>query len=100
MNAKDRVYNRRGREVRRSSPDWRMRSPSDEGRDNTTRPERGPLGSGGGVEAGDRTLGRMFPTVRDAAEGWSKRGSARRYGRVGLNFEVACGRLLTELMGA
>ena len=61
MNAKDRVYNRRGREVRRSGADWRMRSPSDEGRDNTTPSERGPLGSGGGVKAGDRTLGRIIP---------------------------------------
>ena len=75
MNAEDRVYNRQGREVRRSSPDWRMRSPSEEGRDNTTRPERGPLGSGGGVEAGDRTLRRIARTETDAAEGGSKRGS-------------------------
>ena len=85
MIAKDRVYNRRCREVRRSCPDWRMRSPSDEGWDNTTRPERGPLGSGGGVEAGDRTLRRVARRATNAAEGWSKRGSQRRYGGVGLN---------------
>ena len=36
-----------GWERRRRSPDWRMRSPSEEGRDNTTLLERGPLGSGG-----------------------------------------------------
>ena len=100
MNAKDRVYNRRSREVRRSSSDWRMRSPSDEGWDNTTHSERGPLGTGGSVEAGDRTLGRIARTVTDAAEGWSKRGSPRRHGGVGLNFVEARGRLLTELMGA
>ena len=35
------------REVARSPPDWRMRSVSEEVRDNTTRTERGPLGSGG-----------------------------------------------------
>ena len=47
MNVKDRFYNRRFREMGRSPPDWRMRSPSVEGRDNITRPERGPLGTGG-----------------------------------------------------
>jgi len=31
-------------EVSRRLPDWRMRSPSVEGGDNTTLPERGPLG--------------------------------------------------------
>ena len=35
------------REMAGSSPDWRMRSPSIDGRDNTARPERGPLGTGG-----------------------------------------------------
>ena len=44
------------------------------GWDNTTHPERGPLGSGGGVEAGDRTLGRVSSPERGVAEGWSKRG--------------------------
>ena len=33
------------------SPDWRMRSPSVDGRDNITRLERGPQGSGGGIAA-------------------------------------------------
>src|SRR5262249_59168827 len=32
--------------MRQRSPDWRMRSPSEEGRDNATLLERGPLGSG------------------------------------------------------
>ena len=35
-----------------SSPDWRMRSVSEEVRDNITRTERGPLGTGGGEAAG------------------------------------------------
>ena len=52
LNVKDRVYNRRCREMRRRSPHWRMRSPSDEGRNNITRPERGPLGTGGDAAAG------------------------------------------------
>ena len=52
MNVKDRVYNRRSREMKRRSPDWRMRPPSVDGRDNTTRLERGPQGSGGDGAAG------------------------------------------------
>ena len=51
MNVKDRSYNPPCWEVGRRKPDWRMRSPSVEGRDNITRPERGPLGPGGAVEA-------------------------------------------------
>ena len=47
MNVKDRSYNRQCREMDRSPPDWRMRPTSVDGRDNITRPERGPLGSGG-----------------------------------------------------
>ena len=52
MNVKDRVYNRPNREMRRRHPDWRMRPRSVDGRDNTTRSERGPLGSGGDVVVG------------------------------------------------
>ena len=52
MNAKDRVYNRRSREMKRRFPDWRMRPISVDGRDNTTRLERGPQGSGGDGAAG------------------------------------------------
>ena len=40
------------REMAGSSPDWRMRSVSEEVRDNITRTERGPLGTGGGEAAG------------------------------------------------
>ena len=50
MNVKDRPYNQLCWEMDRRKPDWRMRSPSVEGRDNITRPERGPLGPGGTVE--------------------------------------------------
>jgi hypothetical protein len=46
VNAKDCLYNQPSWEVRRRSSDRRMRSPSEEGRDNTTLLERGPLGSG------------------------------------------------------
>ena len=48
-------------------------------------PERGPLGSGGCVRAEARTLGRIACEGKDAAEGWSKRGSQRGHGGVGLN---------------
>ena len=34
------------REVERRAVRWRMRPPSEDGRDNRTRPERGPQGSG------------------------------------------------------
>ena len=47
LNAKDSRYNQPCWEVRRRFPDWRMRSPSEESRDNRTLLERGPLGSGG-----------------------------------------------------
>ena len=35
------------REVERRAADWRMRPPSEDGRDNITGLERGPQGSGG-----------------------------------------------------
>ena len=92
LECQDRRYNRRSREVRRSSSDWRMRSPSDEGWDNITHPERGPLGSGGCVPAEARTLGRITCERKDAAEGWSKRG-CQWNGGVGLNSKGARGRL-------
>jgi hypothetical protein len=51
LNVKDRSYNQLCWEMDRRKPDWRMRSPSVEGRDNITLLERGPLGPGGAVEA-------------------------------------------------
>jgi hypothetical protein len=51
VNAKDCLYNQPSWEVRRRSSDRRMRSPSEEGRDNTTLLERGPLGAGGASNA-------------------------------------------------
>ena len=44
--AKDRLYNRHRREVGRRWPDWRIGSPSGDGRENITQPERGPQGPG------------------------------------------------------
>ena len=51
MNAKDRTYNQLCWEMDRREPDWRMRSRSDDGGDNKTPPERGPLGPGGTFKA-------------------------------------------------
>jgi hypothetical protein len=73
LNAKDCLYNQPRWERSQRSPDWRMRSPSEEGRDNRTLPERGPLGSGGtsfvkgphteaGSLAGDRPFQRLQQT--------------------------------------
>ena len=76
MNGKDRAYNRRCREMAGSSPDWRMRSPSDEDRDNTTRSERGPLGAGGNdVAGGGRTQRRISSAAGVVVYGQSKRGT-------------------------
>ena len=63
------------REVARSPPDWRMRSASEEVRDNTTRTERGPLGAGGD-DAGrePHTRGGVTPAPVVVVEGRSKRG--------------------------
>ena len=52
------------------------------------------------LKPGTAHWGRISSTVRDAAEGGSKRGSPWRHGGVGLNFGEARGRLLTELTGA
>ena len=61
MNVKDRAYNRQCREMAWSPPDWRMRSSSDEVRDNRTRTERGPLGAGGGDAGGGPHTEAEFP---------------------------------------
>ena len=75
LNAKDRRYNQPCWEVRRRFPDWRMRSPSDEGRDNTTLLERGPLGSGGtsnvqGPHAEAGSLSRQMVVSKAPANPW------------------------------
>jgi hypothetical protein len=49
LECQDRSYNQLCWEMERRTADWRMRSPSEEGWDNTTHPERGPLGPGGPV---------------------------------------------------
>ena len=74
MNVKDRANNRRCREMAGSSPHWRMRSPSDDERDNTTRSERGPLGAGGEDIARGRTQGRSSSAAGVVVYGRSKRG--------------------------
>jgi hypothetical protein len=53
LNAKDRPYNRLVRERGRRRSDWRMGSISEEGWDNITQLERGPLGTGGVVKVAD-----------------------------------------------
>jgi hypothetical protein len=75
LNAKDRRYNQPCWEGRRRSPDWRMRSPSDDGRDNTTLLERGPLGSGGtsnvqGPHAEAGSLSRQMVVSKAPANPW------------------------------
>ena len=101
MNAKDRLYNQGFWEVRRRSPDWRMRSRSDDGWDNITHPERGPQGPGGiAIIRWRRTQRRMTKLV----EAIPKAGvnTSRYCGHVGtgLNRRRFCGRLQTELRGA
>ena len=86
MNVKDRAYNRRSREVVRSSPDWRMRPASGEDRDNTTRSERGPLGAGGGDAGREPHAVAAFPL----GQAWSSKGGAnagveRGHGGISLN---------------
>ena len=74
------------REVARSPPDWRMRSASEDVRDNTTRTERGPLG------AGDDDAGRephpvaALPLCRSwSSKGGANAGVVREHGGISLN---------------
>ena len=78
MNVKDRSYNRQCREMDRSPPDWRMRPTSVDGRDNITRPERGPLGSGGVAATEVPHAVAVSKSGRGHAEGRSKRGVGGR----------------------
>ena len=86
MNVKDRAYNRRCREVARSSPDWRMRSASEEVRDNTTRAERGPLGAGG-EDAGREPHTGAALSLRQSwsSKGGVNAGTERGHGGISLN---------------
>ena len=86
MNVKDRAYNRRCREGARSSPDWRMRSASEDVRDNTTRTERGPLGAGDDDAGRESHTGAAF----SLCQSWSSKGGAnaeaeRGHGGISLN---------------
>jgi hypothetical protein len=92
-------YNQRRWEVRRREPDWRMRSPSDEGRDNRTLPERGPQGPVGlatsrapHIEA-DSRLG------RGVSEGLGKPNRLSAYAWIPLKLSVCSGRPSAELRG-
>jgi hypothetical protein len=100
-NAKDRFYNQPCWEVRRRSSDWRMRSPSEESRDNITLLERGPLGSGGDGQ-------RHRSAHRGGQPGWwtivSKAGVNVRYAAGMSGIRLKCGdrggRRQTVLRGA
>jgi hypothetical protein len=87
--------------MKRRSPDWRMRSPSDEGRDNRTLLERGPLGSGGtGSATGPHTEAGSL-----AGERASRRLEQTQNGPQGcqgsdLSAERDGGRFQTDLRGA
>ncbi len=59
-------------EVIRRLPDRRMRSPSVEGGDNITPPERGPLGPGGAAEVKVPYVEAGTPFGRGRAEGATK----------------------------
>jgi hypothetical protein len=85
LNAKDRLYNQRSWEVRRRSPDWRMRSRSDDGWDNITHPERGPQGPGGiAITRWHRTQRRMTKLVEAIP-------------KAGVNTPMHCGHVGTGL---
>ena len=75
------------REVARSPPDWRMRSASEEVRDNTTRTERGPLGAGGDDAGRAPHTGAAIPLRRS----WSSKGGANAGGAARLAAGLAGG---------
>ena len=74
------------RERAGSSPDWRMRSASEDVRDNTTRTERGPLGAGGDDAGRAPHTGAAF----SLCQSWSSKGGVnaraeRGHGGISLN---------------
>ena len=74
--------------MKRRRPDWRMRPTSDDGRDNITRLERGPLGSGGDAVAGGfARRGEASPEVRHLSKGGANAVSDRGYGGIGLDLD-------------
>ena len=74
------------REVARSSPDWRMRSASEDVRDNTTRTERGPLGSGGDDAGREPHTEAAFPLRQPwSSKGGANAGAERGHGGISLN---------------
>jgi hypothetical protein len=103
LNAEDWPYNQLCWEMGRRIADWRMRSPSEEGRDNITRPERGPLGPGGPV---NRSRARPLRRGLLAAAAGPKVGANEVWLRAAVRDRTSrsqgadFGRLHTELRGA
>ena len=85
MDVNDRACNRRRREREPSPPDRRMRPASGDGRDNMTRPERGPLGTGGAAAPDLPRAVAVLLSGRGFAERRRQRGTRTGNGRVGLN---------------
>jgi len=100
LNVEDRPYNQPCWEVGRRKPDWRMRSPSVEGGDTTTPPERGPLDPGGAGEAKVPHIEAGTPLGGGRAEGTTKLVREARDVGIGLNPPTKPGRVVAELAGA
>jgi hypothetical protein len=100
LNVEDRPYNQHGWEMGRRKPDWRMRSPSVEGGDTITPPERGPLDPGGAVEAEVPHVEAGVPFGRGRAESTTKLDRVARNVGIGLNPPTKAGRVAAELAGA
>ncbi len=71
--------------MRRRRPDWRMRPTSGDGRDNITRPERGPLGSGGDVTAAVSHTEATHQPARASSKGGANAVLVRGYGGISLD---------------
>ena len=100
MNVKDRSYNQLCWEMDRRSPDWRMRSPSDEGEAMRNSPERGPLGPGGVVRRRSPAHRGGRPSGRGDSEGASQLSGRVVDVGIALKPPAAIGRLSAELRGA
>jgi len=100
LNVKDRSYNQPCWEMDRRSPDWRMRSPSDEGETMRNSPERGPLGPGGIVRRWSPAHRGGRPFGRGDSEGESQLSGNVVDVRITLKPPLAMGRLSAELCGA
>ena len=92
-------YNQRRWEVRRRKPDWRMRSPSDEGTDNTTLLERGPQGPVGFAISRTPHVEADLRLGRGVSEGLGKPSRLSVHAWVRLKLTVYSGRPSAELQG-